>query len=88
MAKSRVFLIFLSLMLPAACRAFGQDATQREDLNLEPTDYMEVSIPEVAKTTWWQPTVGLTWQWQLTGKLDLNLQTCDKNLFKNLDMNL
>lgn len=25
--------------------------------------------------TWWRPTVGLTWQWQLTGKLDLDLQT-------------
>jgi hypothetical protein len=24
---------------------------------------------------WWQPTAGLTWQWQLTGKLDLDLQT-------------
>jgi endo-alpha-1,4-polygalactosaminidase (GH114 family) len=24
---------------------------------------------------WWQPTPGLTWQWQLTGKLDLDLQT-------------
>jgi len=24
---------------------------------------------------WWHPTVGLTWQWQLTGKLDLDLQT-------------
>jgi len=24
---------------------------------------------------WWQPTPGLTWQWQLTGKLDLELKT-------------
>jgi hypothetical protein len=24
---------------------------------------------------WWQPSIGLTWQWQLTGKLDLDLQT-------------
>lgn len=24
---------------------------------------------------WWRPIPGLTWQWQLTGKLDLDLQT-------------
>lgn len=24
---------------------------------------------------WWHPTAGLTWQWQLTGKLDLDLRT-------------
>ncbi|MFZ5819309.1 MAG: endo alpha-1,4 polygalactosaminidase [Chloroflexota bacterium] len=26
-------------------------------------------------TDWWRPAAGLTWQWQLTGKLDLDLQT-------------
>lgn len=25
--------------------------------------------------SWWHPSVGLTWQWQLTGKIDLELQT-------------
>jgi len=24
---------------------------------------------------WWHPTTGLSWQWQLTGKLNLDLQT-------------
>jgi len=24
---------------------------------------------------WWRPSAGLTWQWQLTGKLDLDLQS-------------
>lgn len=28
-----------------------------------------------AATDWWRPIVGLTWQWQLTGKLNLDLQT-------------
>jgi endo-alpha-1,4-polygalactosaminidase (GH114 family) len=31
--------------------------------------------PASPSTTWWRPTVGLSWQWQLTGKLDLDLQT-------------
>jgi len=26
-------------------------------------------------TDWWHPTAGLTWQWQLTGKLNLDLHT-------------
>jgi hypothetical protein len=26
-------------------------------------------------TEWWHPTAGLSWQWQLTGRLDLDLQT-------------
>lgn len=27
------------------------------------------------ETDWWHPAAGLSWQWQLTGKLDLDLQT-------------
>jgi hypothetical protein len=28
------------------------------------------AVPAQAATTWWHPTPGLTWQWQLTGTLD------------------
>jgi hypothetical protein len=47
----------------------------------EPTQVIEGidSMPDQITTSetieWWQPTAGLTWQWQLTGKLDLDLQT-------------
>lgn len=32
-------------------------------------------IPDSQSASWWRPTPGLTWQWQLTGKLNLDLQT-------------
>jgi hypothetical protein len=28
------------------------------------------AVPARATTTWWRPTAGLTWQWQLSGKLN------------------
>ena len=31
--------------------------------------------PTPAPITWWHPDPGVTWQWQLTGKLDMDLQT-------------
>jgi hypothetical protein len=34
----------------------------------------ETNPPDLTKD-WWHPAAGLTWQWQLTGKLDLDLQT-------------
>jgi hypothetical protein len=36
-----------------------------------------------AKGSWWRPAVGTTWQWQLTGKLDLSVdaQVFDVDLF-------
>ena len=34
----------------------------------------EETSPAPAKD-WWHPAAGLSWQWQLTGKLDLDLQT-------------
>jgi hypothetical protein len=37
------------------------------------------NMPEIttlsAEKNWWQPSAGLTWQWQLTGKFNLDLQT-------------
>jgi len=30
------------------------------------------ALPEPASIGWWQPAVGLSWQWQLTGKIDMD----------------
>jgi len=32
-------------------------------------------MPASQSESWWHPVPGLTWQWQLTGKLNLDLQT-------------
>ncbi len=49
--------------------------TSEQTPAIEGTD----SVPKQTTTSetldWWQPTAGLSWQWQLTGKLDLDLQT-------------
>lgn len=37
-----------------------------------PTSMLPTSQPAAS---WWRPTAGLTWQWQLTGKLNLDLHT-------------
>jgi len=48
---------------------------------IDPTPVIEGinPMPEQIVTSeafnWWRPVTGLTWQWQLTGKLDLDLQT-------------
>jgi hypothetical protein len=39
------------------------------------TDSMSKQTITPVTGGWWQPSAGLTWQWQLTGKLDLDLQT-------------
>jgi hypothetical protein len=36
---------------------------------------MSESTSPASSNDWWRPTAGLTWQWQLTGKPDLSLQT-------------
>ena len=43
-----------------------------------------VSLPEIkSKKTWWQPSPGTSWQWQLTGMIDTNLdvEMMDLDLF-------
>ncbi len=44
-----------------------------------PTPMPPVSLPDTSHltpdTAWWRPVPGLTWQWQLTGKLNLDLRT-------------
>lgn len=43
-----------------------------------------VSLPEITlDKTWWQPSPGTSWQWQLTGTIDtnLNVEMIDLDLF-------
>jgi hypothetical protein len=55
----------------AACGTF----TSKEALDVEGTDSMLEQITTSEVLDWWHPMAGLSWQWQLTGKLDLDLQT-------------
>ncbi len=63
----RFFLVvFLGLWL-SAC------ASQEEPVSEMELD-MTVPTSAPAAKTWWQPEVGLSWQWQLTGKFDFDVQ--------------
>ena len=68
--------IFISLLILAAIgiSACGSNAPQLASVTEEPESMLETSSPTSA-LDWWHPTAGMTWQWQLTGKLDLDLQT-------------
>jgi hypothetical protein len=59
--------------------ALGLVACASNDFETAPVMKETVSMPEGTSPTpandWWRPTAGLTWQWQLTGKLDLDMQT-------------
>ena len=56
----------LALVVMTACRA---DASSPE----APESMSATAIPR-AGAGWWHPAVGLTWQWQLTGKFDLDIE--------------
>jgi len=48
--------------------------------DLESASVSETPMPRLTSSStptvdWWHPSPDLTWQWQLTGKLDLDLQT-------------
>jgi len=65
-------LLFLGLtLILSACASsdLESDPSEKETI---PVSKRTSSLP--AKD-WWRPTNGLTWQWQLTGKLDLDLET-------------
>jgi len=71
-APGRFWKLILMLNVGlAACTSNNADST--------PSIPESESVPEVSSPTsgndWWHPSAGLTWQWQLTGKLDLDLQT-------------
>lgn len=59
--------------------AFGLGACASNELETVPDMKENDNMPEETSPTpindWWRPAAGLTWQWQLTGKLDLDLQT-------------
>lgn len=60
-------LVCVLLINLAACAASDQISTPRNDMN-------ETKPTEIAKDDWWHPTAGLSWQWQLAGRLGLDLQ--------------
>ena len=41
---------------------------------LEPTGAISDDQEQLVGKAWWKPKLGLSWQWQLTGKLDLSYQ--------------
>ena len=51
----------LLLLLLAACLPAGEDGAPVTEAAMSPRD-------------WWHPAAGLTWQWQLTGKFDFDIQ--------------
>jgi hypothetical protein len=58
-----------------ACGSGDQESTpamqESTPAPQEPSPMTETTAPGI---DWWHPTAGLTWQWQLTGSLDLELQ--------------
>jgi len=65
-----ILIIGLTLSLPACASSEPITAPATKETNIKP----DGTSPDPA-TNWWLPAAGLTWQWQLTGKLNLELQT-------------
>lgn len=63
-------LVFILLPILPACTS---NSPQSGSTSTEIPKGMPSTSQPV--TNWWRPTAGLTWQWQLTGKLELDLQT-------------
>jgi endo-alpha-1,4-polygalactosaminidase (GH114 family) len=71
-----VFLI--SLILIGGCQSASSvptSASVTEASTPLMNDTHSPSSGTQPATDWWRPAAGLTWQWQLTGKLNLDLQT-------------
>jgi hypothetical protein len=64
--------MLLTVFLLFGISACGSGDQKPDSISQEPAPVTESPVPGV---DWWHPTIGLTWQWQLTGKLDLDLQT-------------
>jgi hypothetical protein len=60
--------VFLSI--PACASSHSEPAPSMKE-----TDAMPERTSSITSKDWWRPAAGLTWQWQLTGKLDLDLKT-------------
>jgi endo-alpha-1,4-polygalactosaminidase (GH114 family) len=68
----KIVLLILSLILAlTACDVIDSPADEQSK---EPLTMTDTPSPQPTKE-WWHPAPGLTWQWQLTGEPDLNLQT-------------
>jgi hypothetical protein len=69
---SRRFLLLIFVL------AIGLDAcaeNERETaLNPKENTVMIEGTSSTPVKDWWRPAAGLTWQWQLTGPIDLDLQ--------------
>ncbi len=65
MTHKHIILLTLTTLLLTAC---GGKTPPTPTPPARPT-------PTATPAAWWHPKPGLTWQWQLTGKLDLDLQT-------------
>ena len=70
LGRISILIFVLTLSLVACVSSDPEPAPTMKEADSMP----EVTSPTPAKD-WWRPAVGLTWQWQLTGKLDLDLQT-------------
>ena len=67
-------LMILTIVLALSVGACASNDSEIVTVLEENESMSEESSPFPAKD-WWRPVPGLTWQWQLTGDLDLNLQT-------------
>ena len=65
-----ILIVILNLSLSACASNELETAPVMEESDSMP----EGTSPTPAKD-WWRPAAGLTWQWQLTGKLNLDLST-------------
>lgn len=70
--------MLLAVVLTAACTSGTPDAASRT------TTAPSVAPPAAAPDGWWRPTVGLTWQLQLTGPVDgaVDADVFDLDLFE------
>ena len=76
----RIIIIFAFIMFFSGCTN-----NNNEEEPVEVTKNIVPTQPSLESTSreWWKPAPGLSWQWQLTGKLDLDLQVdvIDLDLF-------
>jgi hypothetical protein len=69
----RVSQLFIAMIVMAfSLLACGPNADEPTPAEEGPALMPETALPSPA-SGWWRPAVGLTWQWQLTGKLDLDV---------------
>jgi hypothetical protein len=64
-------LFSLATLSLSACISNASEPTPDKN----ETDSMPPQTTATEMKEWWHPPAGLTWQWQLTGKFDLDLQT-------------